>query len=356
MSRTFRVGVTRDFLKPDGSLGFGDIGLSLLESAPWVEWEFLAEDTRELRGDQLRGYDGILVLAPRVTAASLEGVDRLTIVARFGVGYDNVDVEALTKSGVLLTITPDGVKRPVAAAVMTFLLALSHKLLIKDRLTRAGGWAKKLDYMGQGLSGRVLGIVGLGNIGREVVALARPFGMRHIAYDPYVAGSTTSKSGSGPPEMGMEMVGLEDLLRTADFVSICCSLTRETHHLIDAERIRLMKPTAYLINVARGPIVDQKALTAALQEGRIQGAGLDVFEEEPVDPGDPILALENVILAPHAVCWTDECFLGNGESACKSILEVAMGRVPINVVNRAVLESPRLEEKLERHGAKREER
>ena len=166
MSERFRVGVTRDFLKPDGTIGFGDIGLGLLDAAPGVDWEFLAEDTRELRGDQVAAYDALLVLTPRVSAATLAGADRLAIVARFGVGYDNVDVPACTAAGVLLSITPDGVRRPVAASVMAFLLALSHKLLIKDRLTRAGRWAERLDHMGMGLTGRTLGVVGLGNIGR----------------------------------------------------------------------------------------------------------------------------------------------------------------------------------------------
>jgi len=153
MSQSFRVGVTRDFLKPDGTLGFGDIGLSLLDEGG-VDWEFLAQDTPTLNPDQVQGYDALLVLAPAVTAHTLEGADRLTIVARFGVGYDKVDVEACSKNGVMLTITPDGVRRPVAVAVMTLVLALSHKLLIKDRLTRAGRWAEKLDYMGMGVTGR----------------------------------------------------------------------------------------------------------------------------------------------------------------------------------------------------------
>jgi D-3-phosphoglycerate dehydrogenase len=344
MSGSFRVGVTRDFLRPDGTIGFGDIGLGLLEEAPGLEWEFLASDARELGAEQVRGYDALLVLAPRVTAATLAGADRLAIVARFGVGYDNVDVPACTAAGVLLSITPDGVRRPVAASVMTFVLALSHKLLIKDRLTRAGRWAEKLDHMGMGLTGRTLGVVGLGNIGREVFALARPFGMRHAAADPYASAADAAA-------IGVELMPLDDLLGSSDFVCICCALTPETHHLIDERRLGLMRPTAFLINVARGPIVDQRALTEVLQAGRIQGAGLDVFESEPIDPDDPLLSLENVILAPHAICWTDECFRGNGRSACASILEVAAGRVPPHVVNREAADHPRLREKLRRLGA-----
>ena len=343
MSQTFRVGLTRDILAPDGTIGFGDIGLNLLDDAAGVEWEILAENRSPLHRDQVQDYDALLVLGPEITTETLQGVDRLTILARFGVGYDTVDVDACTQNGVLLTITPDGVRRPVAAAVITFILALSQKLLIKDRLTRDGRWEEKLDYMGMGIAGRTLGLVGLGNIGREVFKLAQPFEMRYLAYDPY----TTPEQAQAA---GVELVDLETLLRTSDFVSICCALTPETHHLINAERLALMKETAYLINAARGPIVDQAALTVVLQEERIQGAALDVFEQEPIDLNDPILTLDNVIVTPHGICWTDECFLGNGRSACESILAVAAGQIPNNIVNRDALDNPRFQEKLRRYG------
>lgn len=340
MPQTFRVGLTHDFLKPDGSqLAFLDPGLRLLERTPGVRWEFLQTWSDELRPEQVEAYDALLVLAPRVSAASLASSQRLALVARFGVGYDSVDVDACTRAGVLLTITPDGVRRPVATSVVAYVLALSLRMLDKDRLTRAGGWANKLDLMGTGLTGRTLGIVGLGNIGREIVRLSRPLGMRYVTFDPYLSAAAAA-------EAGVEQVDLPTLLRTADFVSINCALTPETHHLLDAERLALMKPTAYLINTARGPIVDQQALVAALTAGRLAGAALDVFEAEPIDPSDPLLGLDNVILAPHAICWTDECFEGNAMSACRSIADVAAGRVPEYVVNPAALEHPRLRERL----------
>jgi D-3-phosphoglycerate dehydrogenase len=335
----FRVGVTRDFLKPDGTLGFGDIGLDLF-AGTGVSWEFLPSADPEVAPEHARDYDGLLVLAPRVTARTLAGAGRLRVVARFGVGYDNVDVPACTRAGALLTITPDGVRRPVAVAALTFLLALSHKLLIKDRLTRAGRWAEKLDHTGQGVTGRTLGIVGLGNIGRELAALAAPLGLRVMAHDPWAA----------PTAAGAPLVPLDDLLRQADYVCLCCALTPDTHHLINAERLALMKPTAYLINVARGPVVDQAALYQALAARRIQGAALDVFEREPVAADDPILGLDNVILAPHAVCWTDECFANNGRSAIAGLIDVARGVVPKNVVNREALAHERLRHLKSREG------
>jgi D-3-phosphoglycerate dehydrogenase len=341
MPGTFRVGVTRDFLRPDGSLGFGDIGLGLLDAADDVEWEFLAEDVRELRAEQVAAYHGLLVQAPKVTAASLASADRLAIVARFGVGYDSVDVQACTRNGVALTITPDAVRRPVAAMAMTLLLAATHNLVMKDRLTRENRWSEKLNYMGMGVTGRTLGIVGLGNIGREILRLARPFDMRHLAFDPHVRPSDVG-------DLDVQLVDLDDLLHSSDYVMICCALTHQTHHLIDADRLSQMKLTAFLFNVARGPIVDQQALTEALQAGRIRGAGLDVFEKEPPDADDPILQLDNVILAPHALCWTDECFYAIGQTACQSILDVARSRVPKYIVNREVLASEAFKAKLAR--------
>jgi phosphoglycerate dehydrogenase-like enzyme len=339
LSEVFRVGVTRDFLGADGRVSFGDVGLGRLDEAPGVEWEFLAEDRRELDAELVRDYDALLVLTPRVTAATLAGTDRLVIIARFGVGYDSVDVEACTRSGVLLTITPDGVRRPVATSLITLVLALAQKLLVKDRLTRDGRWVERGAHMGLGLTGRVLGLIGLGSIGREAARLAQAFDLRVLAHDPYVTPAEATA-------VGVELVDLPTLLRTADFVGITCALTPETRHLIDGERLSLMKPTAYLVNVARGPIVDQAALTAALRAGRIQGAALDVFEQEPVDPDDPILRLDNVIVTPHAICWTDECFLGNGRGAVGSILDVAAGLTPRHVVNRAALEHPRVKARL----------
>lgn len=331
MPQTFRVGVTRDFLKPDGSFGFGEIGIDRLDECPHLQWEFLAENHKELPQSVADDYEALLVLAPRVTAATVDGCRRLKLVARFGVGYDNIDVAACTRNGVLLTITPDGVRRPVAASALAFLLALSHKMLQKDRLTRTGRWSEKLDYNGIGLTDRTLGVIGLGNIGREIFKLTQPLEMRHVASDPFASPESAAA-------IGVELLPLEDLLADSDFVCVACALTPQTHHLLDATRLALMKPIAYLINVARGPIVDQAALTYALRTRQLAGAALDVFEQEPIAPDDPLLALDNVILAPHAICWTDELFLGNGRAACQSILDVANGRVPANVVNREVLE------------------
>ncbi len=292
----------------------------------------------------MRSFDALLVLGGRVTEQTLAGADRLAIIARSGVGYDTVDVGACTRAGVVVTITPDGVRRPVASSVVAFMLALSLRMLEKDRLTRQGRWAEKTSYNGLGLTGRTLGVIGMGNIGREIVDLSRPFGLRYLTFDPFLSSAHAAAA-------GVELVDLETLLRTADFVSVNCPLNAETYHLLDAGKLSLMRSGAYLINTARGPIVDQVALTAALAERQLAGAALDVFEQEPVDPDDPLLRLDNVIVAPHAICWTDECFRNNGRSACRSILDVAAGRAPTYVVNREVLDSARFRTKLERYAA-----
>ena len=266
-----------------------------------MRWEFFAESGVEITPADLARYDAIYVSTPRVTCASFAARPGSTrLIARHGVGYDSVDVTACNDPGVPLTIKPDGVRRPVAMAAMIFVMALSQKPFMKDRLTRAGRWAEKNDHMGTGLVGRTLGLIGAGNIGREIMRLARPFGLHVLATDPNVDEATMAAEGA-------RRADLDTVLRESGFVVLICTLTLQTRHLIGSAQLRLMRPNAYPINVARGPIVDEAALIAALRERCLAGAGLDVFEQEPVDPANPLLTMDNVIVTPHALCWTDEC-------------------------------------------------
>jgi phosphoglycerate dehydrogenase-like enzyme len=342
VAEAFHVALSGDFRKPDGSPTYPDFNLGPLRSAAGVQVSFLA-NANPLRADQLDDVDALILLGHRFDASSVPSSGRLSVVARFGVGYDTVDVPACTKAGIALVITPDGVRRPVAVSIITLMLALTGKLMVKDRLTReaAAGFAKRSDHMGVGLVGRTLGSLGIGNIGAELFRMAKPFDMRFIAHDPFADPALAG-------ELGIELVGMEELFRQADVLSISCPLTEQTRHIVNAERIGLMKPTAYLINTARGPIVDQKALTAALQARQIAGAGLDVLEQEPPEPDDPILTLDNVILAPHALCWTDQCFAGNGAADIKAVLDIQHGRVPRGIVNREVVDLPLWRDKLAR--------
>jgi phosphoglycerate dehydrogenase-like enzyme len=334
MSAPYRVALSGDFRKPDGSPVYPDFDLEPLRQAPGVECAFLAA-SNPLRAELLADFDALILLAHRFTAESVPPNGRLAVVARFGVGYDTVDVEACTKAGIALAITPDGVRRPVAVSIVTLLLALTSKLMVKDRLTREGapGFARRGEHMGIGLVGRTLGSLGIGNIGAELFRMLKPFDMKFIAHDPYADRKLAA-------ELAVELVSLEEVFHRSDIVSVSCPLSAETHHLVNAARLALMKPTAYFINTARGPIVDQKALTEVLQQRRIAGAGLDVLEQEPPDPNDPILKLDNVILAPHALCWTDQCFAGNGAADIRAVLDVQHGREPRVVANKAVLGSP----------------
>jgi D-3-phosphoglycerate dehydrogenase len=331
MTAPFRVALSGDFRNPDGSPVYPDFDLTPLREAPRVEMVLL-ERSNPIEAEQVADVDALILLGARFGPESIHANGRLAAVARFGVGYDSVDVEACTAAGIALVITPDGVRRPVAVSIVTLMLALTGKLMIKDKLTREGaaGFARRSEHMGVGLVGRVLGSVGVGNIGAELFRLARPLNMRFIAHDPYANPKLAG-------ELGIELVALEEVFRQADIVNISCPLTAETRHLVNAERLALMKPTAYLINTSRGPVVDQRALTRVLQERRIAGAGLDVLEQEPPDADDPILKLDNVILAPHALCWTDQCFAGNGVADVRAVLDIQHGREPRVVVNRSIL-------------------
>jgi phosphoglycerate dehydrogenase-like enzyme len=339
----FRVALSGDFKKPDGTAAYPDFDLSPLEQNPALEYEFItAEGT--IQAAEVEGFDALILLMPRIEPESFPGDGRLAIVARFGVGYDTVNVEACTEHGCALAITPDGVRRPVAVAVITFMLALTGKLVAKDRLTRGGpsAWGERNRHMGTGLVGRTLGSLGIGNIGAEVFRMAMPFDMSFIAHDPYADPKIASA-------LGIRLVELDELFAEADVLSISCPLNDATRHIVDARRLALMKPSAILINTSRGPVVDQKALTRALQEGRLAGAGLDVFEQEPNPKGDPLYEIDNVLLTPHALCWTDQCFAGIGAADVKAVLDVMHGRAPSGIVNRAVVDQPAWQEKLERY-------
>jgi D-3-phosphoglycerate dehydrogenase len=331
----FRVGLTRDILDSRGEPAFGRAALEILDRDSNLQWEYLPAVVAEIGPDLAAQYDALYVNIARVPAAAVERADcRLRVVARHGVGYDIVDVAAMTRAGVLVTNTPTAMPRPVATTALTFVLALAGKLFLKDRLTRSGRWHERMDNMGLGLSGRTLGVIGAGGIGKELLRMARVFDLKLLATDP-VANDVELGY------IGARKVDLDTLMRESDFVVVCCLLNEHTRHLIGAEALAKMKPTSYLINVARGPIVDEKALIDALQKRRIAGAALDVFEQEPVDPANPLLAMDNVIVTPHSLCWTDECFHNMAATGLRSIVEVLNGRIPEFLVNRAVLQHAR---------------
>jgi D-3-phosphoglycerate dehydrogenase len=298
----FKIATTRDLRTADGMPAFGDRALATLKANPDIAWEWVPEDLVEVTPDVAARYDGLHLNAPRLTSASLARPDcRLKIVARHGVGFDSVDLSAATAKGIVVTNTPVAIRRPVAVATLTMIFALAGRLFKKHELVQTGHWNERASYMGQGLTTRTLGLVGAGGIGQELLKLARPFFSRMIVADPYVEGALVDS-------LGAQVVPLDTLMREADFVVVCCLLNDETRHLINAGNLALMKSSAYYLNMGRGPIHDERALADVLRAGRIAGAGLDVTEREPVEPESPLLGLENTIITPHALCWTDECF------------------------------------------------
>ncbi|HEY4374333.1 MAG TPA: NAD(P)-dependent oxidoreductase [Burkholderiales bacterium] len=331
MADKYKVGITRDILNAQGEPAFGARALEILQHAPGLEWEYLPEVVSEITPEIAARYDALYVNTPRVPAAAVARNDlRLKVVARHGVGYDSVDVPAMTAAGVLVTNTPTAMPRPVATIALTFILALAGKLFLKDRLTRENRWKERMDNMGVGLSGRTLGVVGAGGIGKELLRMARTFDLKLIAADPY----------ADPVELGTigaRIVDLDTLMKESDFVVVACLLNEKTRGLIGAHEFALMKPSAYFINVARGPIVDERAFIATMQAGRIAGAATDVFEQEPVAPDNPLLKMDNVIVTPHSLCWTDECFHNMAATGLKSIVDVLIGHRPAFLVNPAVL-------------------
>jgi len=326
-----KVAMSGDFLNPDGSPAYPEFDVGLIRSHPDIALRYL-DNGPEILSRQIEDTDALILSDPSVNADSFSSDGRLALIARFGVGYEKVDVEACTRNGVALVITPDGVRRPVAVSILTLILALTGRLLDKVRICREGptGWARAAEFHGVGLVGKTLGSIGLGNIGAEMFRLAAPLGMKAIAHDP-VTNPALAK------DLGVKLVDLETVIAESDILAINCPLNPATRHLLNRERLALMKNTAFLINTARGAIVDQKALTEALKARRIAGAGLDVLEVEPAGQSDPIFALDNVVITPHALCWTDQLSSGCAEAAVKAVLHVLSGKEPRGLVNTEIL-------------------
>jgi phosphoglycerate dehydrogenase-like enzyme len=330
-----KIGLGADLFDATGRPMFGSGPLSLFSDAG-LTWDVVPLTGGQLPRAAFTDYEALLIGGAKVSEAELEGESgRLRVIARNGVGYDAIDTGALSRRGVLLTNTPIPVRHAVASIAVAFVLALSLRMPVKSRLAREGRWRERGSFPGIGLAGRTLGIVGLGGIGRELVRLIQPYGMTILAADPHVSQAAAA-------DAGVELRSLEDLMRRSDFIVVACLLNAETRHLLNAERLALMKPTAHLINVARGPIVDEKALIAGLQDGRIAGAGVDVFEQEPPDPANPLFTMDNVISTAHCLCWTDTFVDAVARDAITGIINVVRGRLPNYLVNSEAKAHPRV--------------
>lgn len=324
----FRVAATN----PDLQRGFGYVREALDPIGATIV-PVLAEDEATYRA-ALADMDAVIP-GPRVrlTANVIQGLNACKVIANGGIGFDSIDIEAATEAGIIVTNIPDLFVDEVADQAMALLLAVNRKLLQCHTQATSNRWAETWTNLGSvpKLRGKTLGLVAFGNIARQVARRAQAFGLRVLASDPYVASQVMT-------DMDVQPCSLEDLLREADFVSIHAPLTRETRGLVNAERLRLMKPAAVLINTARGKVVDEPALIQALQAGWIAAAGLDVLEQEPPDPNNPLLKMPNVVVTPHMASYSDEANVARRRRLGQDIAAVLTGHRPAHVVNRAVLD------------------
>jgi phosphoglycerate dehydrogenase-like enzyme len=356
VSDTFQLLISGDFLNEDGVDACGGLPLKRLNEAPRLRYQFLKSQaprpgdasywqrfySLEVAPRELAGAHGLILLRPWLKSEALEAArETLCVVARSGAGYDKVDLRACTACDVALTNAPLALNHSTASTALLFMLALAKRLLPQDHITRAGRWDLQAAQMGHEIAGRTLGIIGLGHSGQELARLAAPFGMRMLAYSPHAEPAAAAR-------LNVELTALEAMLRESDFVSIHARPRPQNHHLIGAAQLALMKPTAYLINVSRGELIDEQALVRCLQRRAIAGAALDVFEVEPVPAGDALLALDNVIVTPHWNASTWDVWQATGQQTVNAILSVARGEVPQNVVNPEVLSRPGFQRKLAR--------
>ena len=261
----------------------------------------------------------------------------LRVVSQHAVGYNNIDIDAATRHGVAICNTPGVLNAAVADLTMAIIIMLARRLFEFEAFSRSGAWARGEPFppLAHEISGKVLGVIGFGRIGREVARRMQAIGMRTIWYDIFEGAATATID--DPQDAPYRP--LDDLLRESDYVTIHTNLTAESHHLIGARELALMKPSAYIVNTARGPVIDQVALVAALEGGVIAGAGLDVLEAEPPDPDDPIVRLPNVITFPHIGTAAEETRRAMRELAVRNLIAVVSGETPPAIVNPEVLAS-----------------
>jgi len=299
-------------------------------SAIGAELQMAGEPTPDAIVRAATAADALLVTYAKITAEMIRQMSRCRIISRFGIGVDNVDIRAATDAGIVVTKVPDYCIDEVSDHAVALLLSLVRKIPFSSAQVHRGTWAMSAVVPIHRLRGSVLGLVGFGRIPQLVAPKAKAFGVRVVAFDPYV-----------PPEImtraGVESVDFPQLLKMSDYISIHSPLLPETRDLFGDEAFRQMKPTAYLINTARGPIVDEKALYQALSTRAIAGAAIDVFEQEPTPADNPLLELDNLVVTPHHVCLTDECINTVAASVFSACRDLANGRVPKNVVNQQVL-------------------
>jgi len=271
--------------------------------------------------------DGLINQYALLTRRVLENLPKCKVVARYGVGVDSIDLKAATDLGIIVANVPDYCVDEVASHTVAMILTLARKTAFFDRKVKSNQWDFTQGMPIDRIQGKTLGLIGCGRIGLEVAKRISPFGVKVLAFDPYIQKA----------ERGIELTDLGTILKRSNFISIHCPLNDSTHHLIGEREFQIMEKRPLLINTSRGPIIKEKALIKALEEGRISGAGLDVLETEPPDSGNPMLEMENVIFSPHVGFYSEESISELKQRTAKNVADVLSGKKPFSVVNREVM-------------------
>ena len=271
--------------------------------------------------------DGLIIQYALLTRKVLERLPKCKVISRYGVGVDTIDIQAATDLGIIVAKVPDYWVDEVADQTLSLILGWVRKQVFFDQKIKTNQWDFQQGRPIHRIRGKILGLIGCGKMGVEVARRISAFGVRVIAFDPYLK----------KPPQGIELFDFDTVLKDSDFLSIHCPLNESTHHLIDGKALGKMEKKPLLINTSRGPIVDERALIQALAEGQVSGAGLDVLEEEPPDPQNPLLKMENVILSPHVSFYSEESIRELKRRTAENVVEVLMGKWPKSVVNRNVM-------------------
>jgi len=308
--------------------GLGDLFTHFDVIAP-KETRFTKEEVIEL----IPECHGLLSAAFKVSKEIIDTGTKLEIISNFGAGYDNVDIKYATEKGIMVTNIPNTVTQSTAELTLGLIISLLRRVIEGDRRLRAKdrqAWGGPTHFLGDVLAGKTLGIIGMGRIGLTVAKLAQTFGM-NVVYQ-----KRTPYTPEGEIQLNLKYMQLDELIQNADVISLHCPLTPETSHLINAEKLKAMKPSAYLINTARGPVVEEHALLEALKAGEIKGAALDVFEFEP-KIAEELLSLDNIILTPHIGSSTLETRTDMTKACVKHLVDYFSGKTPTHVVNPSVI-------------------
>lgn len=291
-------------------------------------------DDEESYAQQIADADAVIAgLKVRLTADVIGKLKQCKIIQTTGIGFDRIDVDAATAAGIPVVNVPDVFTEEVADQAFTLLLAVNRKVVYCHQMATSGKWSQTIPGMGSvpKINGKTLGLVAFGNIAKAVARRAKGFNLKILAYDPFVTAEQMA-------ELGVEAASLERVFQESDFISAHAPHSKATHHLINKALFDQMKPSAIFVNTGRGPVVDEQALIVALREGKLAGAGLDVLEQEPPDPSNPLLSMPNVTVTPHVAAQSNESAVARRRRHGEEIARVLSGKKPLHPVNRQVLD------------------